>query len=260
MNEALTFFAVLVRYGVLFAIVPILGDRMIPMPIKILSTVGITAALYPALVSSHTINPELAALWSSTSSKLIYTIGLESIFGLALGFCSKLVFDGVQFGANLVGNFMGFAAASQFDPHQESQSEVVAQLQMTIAMLLFLVMDGHHLFLHAAMDSYKIVGIGQLNLGSLFAQQLIQMTGDTFILGLQLAAPIAISLFLVNVVYGIMAKNMPQMNILVLSFSVSALVGLLIMMLSLPEYASVLGEHFSFLIEKMRNLMAVMHG
>ena len=260
MNDALTFFVVLVRYGTLFAIVPILGDRMIPAPIKILCSLGISAALYPALVHSGVVKPEYAAVWGASTSTLIYTVALESLFGLVLGFCAKLVFDGVQFGANLTGNFMGFAAASQFDPHQESQSEVVAQLQMTIAMLLFLVMDGHHFFLHAAMDSYKIVGVGELSLSALFSKQLIQMTGDTFTLGLQLSAPIAISLFLVNVVYGVMAKNMPQMNVLVLSFSVSALIGLLILFISLPEYVSVLSEHFNGLIQRLRDLMTVMHG
>lgn len=260
MNEALTFFAVLVRYGVLFAIVPILGDRMIPAPIKVLSAVAITAALYPALVANGSINPQSASVWSSSVSQIIFTIGLESIFGLALGYCSKLVFDGIQFGANVTGNLMGFASASQFDPHQEAQTEIIAHLQMTLAMLLFLVMDGHHLFLRAAMDSYKIVGIGSLSLGGMFSKQLVQMTGDTFILGMQLAAPVAVSLFLVNVVYGIMAKNMPQMNILVLSFSVSALIGFIILLISLPEFASVVTESFSGLYEKLTKVMRLMHG
>ncbi|MCM0605715.1 MAG: flagellar biosynthetic protein FliR [Xanthomonadaceae bacterium] len=260
MNEALTFFAVLVRYGTLFAIVPILGDRMIPLPIKILSSLAITAALYPALVKTGSINPEAATIWGSTTSTIIYTIALETIFGLALGYCSKLVFDGVQFGANITGNLMGFASASQYDPHQETQTEIIAHLQMTLAMLLFLVMDGHHLFLRAAMDSYKIVGIGSMNMGGMFSKQLIQMTGDTFILGMQLAAPVSVSLFLVNVLYGVMAKNMPQMNILVLSFSISALLGFIILLLTMPEFAAVVTENFGMIYNKLVRVMTVMHG
>lgn len=260
MNEMLTFFAVLVRYSVLFAIIPILGDRIIPMPIKILCSVAITAALYPALVANGSIQPDQAMIWGSTSSQLIFTIGLETLFGLALGYSSKLVFDGIQFGANLTGNFMGFASASQYDPHQEAQSEIIAQLQMTMAMLLFLALDGHHWFLHAAMDSYKIVGLGQLSLGALFSQQLVQMTGDTLVLGLQLSAPVGVSLFLVNIVYGVMAKSMPQMNVLVLSFSVSALMGFIILFVSFPDYAAVLGDSFNGIYDKLKNLMTVMHG
>jgi len=260
MNELLTFFAVLVRYSVLFAIVPILGDRVIPVPIKILCSLGITAALYPALVMNGSVQPDRVMIWGASASQIITTITLEVLFGLALGYCAKLVFDGISFGANLTGNFMGFAAASVFDPHQESQTEVIGQLQTVLAMLLFLAIDGHHIFLRAAMDSYKIVGIGELSLGGLFSRQIIQMTGDTIILGLQISAPVAVSLFLVNIVYGMMAKSMPQLNVLVLSFSVSAILGLVILMISIPEFNSVVGDSFAGLYERLRNVMSVMHG
>ena len=57
---------------------------------------------------------------------------------------------------------MGFSTASTYDPHQESQTQVVAQIQMAIAMLLFLALDGHHLMLRASLESYRIVGVGGL--------------------------------------------------------------------------------------------------
>ena len=50
---------------------------------------------------------------------------------------------------------MGFSTASQYDAHQESQSQVVAQIQMAIAILLFLALDGHHLMLRASLSSYS---------------------------------------------------------------------------------------------------------
>jgi flagellar biosynthesis protein FliR len=57
-----------------------------------------------------------------------------------------------------------------------------------------------------------------------------------------LAAPVAVSLFAVNIAFGVMAKAMPQLNILVLSFAVSALVGLAVLFVSMPEYVETAGN------------------
>jgi flagellar biosynthetic protein FliR len=168
-----------------------------------------------------------------------------------------MIFDTVTFGGNLVGNFMGFAAASTFDPHQETQTQIVSQLQMAIAMLIFLVVDGHHLMLRASLDSYRIVGLGGANLlhnvglNSSFSQRIIEISGQVVRFGIQLAAPIAVSMFAVNVAFGVIAKSMPQLNILVLSFAVSAVVGLVVMFLGLPEFTTAIQS----LVDKMGDWM-----
>ncbi|OFZ51566.1 MAG: hypothetical protein A2428_04380 [Bdellovibrionales bacterium RIFOXYC1_FULL_54_43] len=237
-EELLTFFAVLVRYSVLFAILPFVGDRMIPTTVKVLLSLAVTIALFPALVARGFVNPGQAAIWGSTGAGIIGTIGLEVLFALVLGFTAKMTFDAISFAGNLAGNFMGFAAASTYDPHQESQTQVISEVQMAIAMLVFLVLDGHHLMLRAALGSYEIIGIGgaKLAFGATFSNKLIQMSGQVVRSGVELAAPVAISLFAVNVAFGVMAKAMPQLNVLVLSFAASALVGLVVMFLTIPEF------------------------
>ena len=95
------------------------------------------------------------------------------VIGLVLGFTARLVFDTINFGSNLIGYFMGFATASIYDASQETQTQVVAEIHMAIAMLIFLAMDGHHLMLKASLNSYQVVGLGQASIGTLFAQKLI---------------------------------------------------------------------------------------
>lgn len=237
-EELLTFFAVLVRFSVLLALLPVFGDRVIPVPIKLLLSLACAMVLFPMLVRTGQIQPAYAAVWAAKPSSLAGTVGIEVITALLLGFVARFAFETVQFAGNAVGTFMGFASASIFDPHQESQSQVVAEIQMALAMLVFLAVDGHHLLLQAALDSYRLVGLGQAQFGGELSQRLVVLSAGVLKYGIQLAAPVAVSLFAVNVAFGVMAKAMPQVNILVLSFSITALVGLVVVFLSLPQFQS----------------------
>jgi flagellar biosynthetic protein FliR len=238
-EELLSFFAVLVRFSVLIAVLPFTGDVQVPAPVKILLSLGITIALYPMLLASGQVRPADAAVWSSDAGSLIGTIALEALVALVLGYVSRLAFQAISFGGNLVGNFMGFGIASSYDPNQQAHTQVVAELHMALAMLVFLAIDGHHMMLRSALQSYQIVGIGgQWMMGPgrmALSQRLIAMCGDVLRFGIQLSAPIAIVVFAVNVIFGVMARAIPQLNILVMSVTISAFIGLLVMFLSLGE-------------------------
>ncbi|HTL12613.1 MAG TPA: flagellar biosynthetic protein FliR, partial [Bdellovibrionota bacterium] len=146
-NQILTFFAVLVRYGTLVAVLPWIGDKVVPAPVKVLLALTLSAMLYPVLVATGKVSPQAATVWGSTSGGILSVTAVEALFGLAMGFAARMLFMAVEAGGNLAGNYMGFAMASQYDPHQESQSQVVAQIHTTLAMLIFLALDGHHLML-----------------------------------------------------------------------------------------------------------------
>ena len=258
MDEVLSFFAVLVRLSVLFSIVPFFGDRLILAPIKVLLSIVVSITLFPVLVASGSIKVSDAHVWGATAGGLTSTIALEVMFGLALGFVSRLVFEALALGANLVGNFMGFASASVYDPHQESQTEVVAHIQTTLAMLLFLVIDGHHVLLRAILDSYKVVGIGKAGFNDVFQHQLIFMTAEVFRFGVQMASPTALGLFLLNMIFGVLSKSLPQLNLLVITFAANALVGFAILFISFLEFHDSIGGMFGRMNEWMRSIMIIM--
>ena len=258
--ELLTFFAVLMRFSILISVIPILGDRVVPVPLKILFSVSVSIALFPALVRSNLVVPNHAWVWGASAGGLISTIALEVLLGLLLGYVGRLVFDAIHFGANLVGNFMGFASASTYDPHQESQTDIIAKVQVTLAMLLFLALDGHHLLLSATLNSYKWVGLGRFQMTAETSKRLIEMTAEVFQLGFQIAAPVAISVFSIHTVFGILSKAMPQLNIFILSFAVVALVGFLVLFLSLDEFHEFSKVLFEKLFEWLTVMMRVSSG
>lgn len=259
-SEILTFFVVAVRFSVIFAIAPLMGDRLVPVPVKLLLALAVTIAVFPSLVNSGYLKPFDALVWAHSAGGLIGTLAIEVAFGLLVGFVSRLAFDSIAIGANFLGSFMGFASASQFDPHQESQTEVIAQIQTTIAMLLFLVLDGHHLILRSVFESYRIVGIGKAQFYGDTAAKLIEFTGEALKFGVQIAAPMAISLFSVNVGLGIISKAMPQLNVLVLSFAVIAIVGFFVLYFGMTDFQNIVEDIFEKSYEWIQSILVALTG
>lgn len=237
--EILLFVAVLVRLSVMTAVVPFLGDRTVPAPVKVLFSLCLSFSLFPSLLRSGHIRVEDAAQWGMTAGGIIGTTAMEVMVGLVLGYSSKLIFDVISFGSNLAGTFMGFSMASIYDPHMETQSQVFAQLQVAIATLIFIALDGHHIIIHAMVDSFKWVGVGQAVLGQALADRLLAFTTEAFRFGVQVAAPVGLSIFTVNIVFGVLSKAMPQLNVISLSFAVTILIGLVATWISLPEFGVV---------------------
>lgn len=260
MDEMLTFFAVLLRVSVLIAVLPFVGDKVVPLPVKILLSLAVALVLYPSLVGSGLIQPAYASVWGAATGSLVGTYALEVVFGLILGFLAKFSFDAISFGGSLIATYMGLGMASVYDPHQEAQTQVVSEIQLALAMLIFLALDGHHLMLQAALGSYQLLGIGALKLpqGTNYSELLMQLTGQVIVYGIALSAPVAVSMFAVNMVFGVIAKAMPQINVLVLSFSVSALVGLVVMFLSLPEFQGAAGNILGRMGDSMQAMIKVL--
>jgi flagellar biosynthetic protein FliR len=259
-EEIFTFFAVMVRVSVLIALLPVFGDKAIPAPVKILLSLACSFAIFPGLVKQGLVRPGDAALWATTTGGIVMTIGQEILVGLVLGFTAKLIFDAIHVGANMVSNMMGFSMASTYDPHHETQTTVVAEIQVAIAMLAFLALDGHHLLLHGALDSFRYCGIGEAGLTQLVESRLIEMTGLVLKFGIQMAAPITIVMFAVNVAIGVFSKSMPQVNILTLSLGISAFAGLMVLMLTATEFQTVATNVMSRTEDWMQGMLVAMAG
>jgi flagellar biosynthetic protein FliR len=76
---------------------------------------------------------------------------------------------------------------------------------------------------------------------------MINLCSGMFVLALQIGAPVlAINLF-VSVGLGVVARTVPQINVLIVSFPLTIGVGLLAMGLSLPFVAGVLKNAFNLM-------------
>ncbi len=244
------FTLVLARIAGLFAAIPLFGGRRVPMAVKAAAILAMSLVLFPILAGSI---PRLPA---DTVSLFILVIR-ESLVGITLSLLSQLVFAGVTFCGQLVGMQMGLSAAAFFDP-ELGQSQVIATFQELLAMLLFMTLGIHHLFIRAIVESYALVPLGAWHMSGGMIQYIVGLTSGLFVLAIKLAAPVMVALLAAGVVLGIMARSFPQMNIFMISFPLNIGLGLLVLGLSLMAFSQTLMDAFGAFSGQMRTLFKLM--
>ena len=259
-EELLSFFLVMIRVSTLLIVFPIFGDKVVPGPVKILLSVSFSAILFPLLRSNGVINIEDAREWSSTTGKLLTALTSEIMVGLAIGFAAQLIFQAIHVAGDFIAQLMGLSMATSYDPHFEGQTMMVSQLLGALAMLTFLSMDGHHVLFRAIIESFRLIPQGHLTTNEAFKNSIIHLAGNTLSFGVQLAAPMAACMMLVNIVYGILGKALPQLNILTLSMASSLLIGGVILLVTYPSMQSGFSNLFAGYFDDLKQFMVAYGG
>jgi flagellar biosynthetic protein FliR len=253
--EILQFFASLVRVSAMFLLLPIFGDNTVPAVVRVFLAFTINLIVYPVATAGGV--PSLTSAMESEIGLAVLVLK-ESMVGIVIGFTAKIFFDGLNFAFGHLGNQMGFNTATIYDTQSESSVPVISQLIMILAMLIFLGLDGHHLFLQALVQSYRVVPIGEFVLTKAVALHIIETSSQVFWIAAKLSAPMALMIFLINCAFGIISKAVPQINVLVVSFTVNILAGFLIITVTLPVFGSSVNEVFELMIQRVAHLFSVM--
>ncbi len=239
------------RVSALVGSIPILGHRQTPARVRAGLALGLSLLLFPTL--SNRIGPI-----SFEPLSLALVVANEALLGFALALIAKLVFTAAEFGGTVVGYQMGFAAANIFDPQNQRQISLISQFQSVFAILIFLSLDAHHQFLQAIVYSYEVLPPGYLDLSGQAIPFLMQLTGQMFIVGIRICAPILAVLLLSGLGLGIMARVFPQLNVFVLSFPINIGLGFIVIGLTLNLVALVLSQEFDALGGRFMQLFQLM--
>jgi len=177
----------------------------------------------------------------------------EVMVGITMGLAGRLIFAGVQLAGQLAGFQMGFAIVNVFDPITSAQVSIVAQLQYLFAMLIFLAVDGHHLFLYAIAESYRILPPLGFHFSGELTQSIVELSKDIFIIAIKTGAPAITALLMTSIGFGLIARTVPQIK-----FPIKIAVGLIGIGLALPVFARMMGSIFLNFGDKLSLLLRLM--
>ncbi len=227
---------VLLRVGTMLILLPVLGHQLIPSQVKVGLIILISLLIYP-LVQDQVPNIPLKPI-------AFAAIALqEMLIAAALALFAQLIFTSAQFAGQLMSFQMGMTVANVFDPVTRSQQSILSQLSITLAMLLWVIVGAHHMFIHTLIDSFTLFPIDQQWHFSAFTD-LTDAAARMFILALKLAAPIMLLLTFVYIALGLLARAVPQIQVFFVSFPLTVGLGLLTFSLGMPAMIYLMGDAF----------------
>lgn len=220
---------VLTRITGLLAALPGLGNDRLPMLVRAAFAALLALVIAPGLPPMKGLP---TGMWDFTA-----VLAVELAVGLLMGTLVALVFSAVSFGASLIDIQTGFSFVQFFDPVNPQPAAIAGTLLAQVALLLLFVSGLHHQMILALADSYRLVPLG----GALkpHGMELVALSGGLLAKGLQMAAPVLLALFLVDVLEGFGARFMPQLQLLQLSFPLKISIGIAVLgylLMELPRW------------------------
>jgi flagellar biosynthetic protein FliR len=235
-DEFAAFVLVLLRLSTVVAFAPVLGDN------SVLAEAKIAIALTLTFVVAPTVGYTAALMPMSLGGFLWLAVG-EAVMGLAMAFMVKMVVET----ANLAGEYlsfqMGMTMVNLMDPQTGAQVPVVSRLVYIVFTLLFLFANGHLVVVKALVDSFKAAPPGAMALwGPLAFSEIMLGIGRMYILAVKIAAPVVGLLFCCKVSFGIVAKAVPQMQVLFVGMPLYILAGLVLIGFSMDFWPRLVGQ------------------
>jgi flagellar biosynthesis protein FliR len=218
MAEILRFAVVLMRVTGIMLCAPFFSNQSIPAQIRVVFALVTTLAMAPMLP----LNAIPAGFQLSDIAPLFFS---EILFGVILGLAASLVFAGIQFAGQIISLQLGFSLIDLIDPQSNVESSIFSFLQNYIALMFFLMMNGHHWFLLAISESFHSLPVGGVQLHASLVEGLIHLSSQILPIGLRIAGPVIAVSLITDVVMGMLGRAAPQVNILIIGMPAKILVG-----------------------------------
>jgi len=234
-EKLLGFVLVLTRISAFFLVLPVFGWTTIPARVK--AAMALLISIFFA-----TIIPMPIDAGQVSTAEAVLRIAYEATYGLALGLIAAILFAAVRFSGRIVEREMGFAMAEILDPLTGERTQPVGSLLEMIFILLFLSANGHHLFMLVIARSYETFPVGTTPTIPVLAGGVIEAGSVMFMASLKLAAPMLAAFLLLMVILAVLARILPEMDILFISLPLRVGLGLLMLGIFVPFVYSFVSE------------------
>jgi len=185
--------------------------------------------------------PSFPTTWSDG----VFLVMREFLIGLGFGLVFRFLFAGIQMAGDLVAIQMGFGMATLLDPQTQAQNTLLAEMLVFLATLIFLTINGHHALLRLLTQSFQEVPLATSILLPKSLLALVPNLGRLmYNVSVQLLAPVLALLFLTQLALGLVARAVPQIQVMLVGFPLTIALGLFFLSLTLMVAGPALVDQF----------------
>lgn len=234
------------RIGAVLLMLPGVGESYVPPRIRLSLALVVSLALWPVVAGG------LPALPESLGSMVGWIIR-EVIVGLMIGALLRSFLTALSTAGEIVSlqTTLGFAQTA--NPLQAQPGTTISAFLMLLGTTLIFATNTHHLFIAGLVGSYELIAPARPLVTGDFTAMAVKTLGDSFMLGVQLSAPVLVFALIFNLASGLVGRVMPSFQIFFAAVPLSVILGLSVFALSL----GVLGTVF---IDRYRALAQVFAG
>ncbi len=204
---------------------PVLSAAGVPPWARLGFALPLTLLLLPA--SGTTPMP-------TTLSVLLGAVLLEALLGLLVGFVMQVVYAALGMAAEIAATQSGLAMAAILDPVSATQVGAVGVLVTWLGAGVFLGADVHLYLLRVLGDSFQAVPPGQVS-SLAGAAVLAPLFGTAISTGVELAGPLTLFVFLMNVAISVIGRMTPgQQLFFAIGTTLQTTLGIALLGISLP--------------------------
>jgi flagellar biosynthetic protein FliR len=229
-------FMVGMRITGLLLFAPVLGNQSVPVNIKAMLALGLTALLYPAVARGHA-----QLQWTQLPQMAIS----ELLIGLLLGLSINCVFDALQLAGHSLGVQMGFSLASLIDPQTQADTPVLSVFYQTMALLIFLRLDVHFWLLRGLARSFEYLPPGSATLHGAAAELMLRQASAIWFCGVQIAAPVLAATMIADFVLAFVGRASPQLPVMFIGLSVKTVLGLFVAIATISLWPGMLERYYA---------------
>ena len=232
------FALVLCRISGIVLAAPVFSNLSIPLRIKAALTVLIGLIVLP--VATQHSGP-LPAQLIGYLPLAVTEVGL----GLIMGLAGAMIIGALHGAGGIMSQQIGVGMAKVVSPDTSGPMSAISGLLGILGLLLFLAIDGHHWFIQSLAISYTKAPLGQVTWKPMITTSMLAAYSNLFVVAIRVAAPVVGIMFLVTVLIALLAKSVPQMNILMVGLPVKICIGVACMAFTLPFTLPVIRDAFS---------------
>lgn len=225
------------RIGAILMLLPGFGEAYVSPRIRLSLALILSLALWPLVAGS------LPALPASLGSMVGWLIR-EITTGLMIGFLLRLLMAALSTAGEVVSLQTTLSFAQTANPLQAQPATTLAAFLTLFGVAMIFATNTHHLFIAGLLGSYDVVRPVAPLVVEDFTTLAIRTVSGSFLLGVQLAAPVIVFSIIFNLATGLVGRIMPQFQVFFVSTPLNVLFGLSIFALSLGVIGTVFIDRY----------------
>ena len=222
LGKFVLFTLVLTRVSGICMVAPVYGSEEIPRQIRALFAAAMAFLIMPSQWHVQVDYPGSIFNYAAF-------VGSELLIGLSLGLGVHFLFTGIQLAGQVIGRVSGLMLADVIDPTSGVNVSVFSRVYYLVAIAAFVCIGGHRLLIMALLDTFEAIPPGAAEIRPELGETFTTLLAQSFYFGFQAGAPVVTAVLMSTVVLGLIARTMPQLNILAVGFGLNSMLSLGVM-------------------------------